>query len=149
MPASSWTPGTFLVIAVRFGGLGEMTKRSVCGVKAKTGRGGVRELSAGVVAGLLVVRSALSKHIVSAAFSTRSASRARSRSQRAEASADVPPATTAPRATATIQDVRNPFNISVLPSCGSGPAFRFEKASYTDLTCASIAARPRECQYRR
>src|SRR6516165_8090472 len=141
MRASSWMPGTVLVIGVRFGGLGEMTERSVCGVKAKTGRGGVRELSGGVVAGLLVVRSALSKHDVSAAFSTRSASRARSRSQRAEDSADVPPATTAPRATATIHHVRNPFNISVLPSCGSGPAFRFEDASYTDLTCAPIAVR--------
>src|SRR5262252_3473356 len=118
-----------------------MTERSVCGVKAKTGRGGVRELSTGVVAGLLVVRSALSKHVVSAAFSTRSASRARSRSQRAEASADVPPATIAPRATATIQHVRNPLNISVLPSCGSGPEFRLENASYTDLTRAPIAAR--------
>ena len=46
------------------------------------------------------------------------------------------------------QDVRNPFNTSVLPSCGSGPALRLEKASYTDLTCASIATRPRECRPR-
>jgi len=50
---------------VRLGGLGEMTERSVCGVKAKAGRGGVRELSAGVVAGLFVVRSVLSKHLAS------------------------------------------------------------------------------------
>src|SRR5215831_17243003 len=98
-----------------------MTRRSVCSVRAKTGRGGVRELSAGVVAGLLVVRSALSKHVVSAAFSTRSASRARSRSQRAEASADVLPATTTPRTTATIQHVRNPFNIPVLPPANLAP----------------------------
>ena len=41
MRASSWMPGTVLVIGVRFGGLGEMTERSVCGVnaKAREGRG--------------------------------------------------------------------------------------------------------------
>jgi len=54
-----------LVIGVRFGGLGEMTERSVCGVKAKAGKGGVRGLSAGVVTGLFVVRSVLSKQLAS------------------------------------------------------------------------------------
>jgi hypothetical protein len=65
MRASSWTPGAVLVIGVQFGGLGEMTERSGRGVKAKTGSGGLRELSAGVVAGLFVVRSVLSKQSTS------------------------------------------------------------------------------------
>jgi hypothetical protein len=57
-------PGTVLVIGVRFGGLGEMTERSICGVKAKAGSW-VRELSAGVVTGLFVVRSELSTQLAS------------------------------------------------------------------------------------
>jgi hypothetical protein len=42
-----------------------MTLRSVWGVKAKAGKVGI-ELLAGVVNGLLVVRSVLSKHVASA-----------------------------------------------------------------------------------
>src|SRR5690349_6419890 len=67
MRASSWMPGTALVIGVRFGGLGEITSRSVCGVNAKGGSPG-KESLAGVVAGLLVVRSALSMQLVSVSW---------------------------------------------------------------------------------
>src|SRR6516162_1860572 len=63
-------PGTALVIGVRFGGLGDITERSVCGGNAKAGRPG-SELSAGVVLGLAVGRSGLSNHVASAAFTTR------------------------------------------------------------------------------
>src|SRR5437660_1485915 len=58
-------PGTALVIGVRLAALGEMTPRSVTGVKAAAGTPG-RELLAGVVFGLLVVRSGLGKQVASA-----------------------------------------------------------------------------------
>src|ERR1700674_2739403 len=67
MRAWSCTPGPVVVIFVRFGGLGEITARSVCGVKAKGGTPG-SELLAGVVAGLLVVRSGLSTQLASASL---------------------------------------------------------------------------------
>src|SRR5205085_787294 len=76
-------PGTAFVIAVRLGGLGEMTPRSVTGVKASAGSVGM-ELLAGVVAGLLVVRSALSKQVASA---RRLPNAARTSSQRVAAKA--------------------------------------------------------------
>src|SRR2546423_957629 len=53
-------------MGVRFGGFGEMTLRSVWGVNAKAGQPG-SELFAGVVAGLLVVRSGLTKQVAVAA----------------------------------------------------------------------------------
>src|SRR4051812_17486662 len=67
-------PGTVLVIGVRAGAFGEMTLRSVLGVKAPVGKPG-SELSAGVVCALVVVRSALATHVASTrsfdnAFST-------------------------------------------------------------------------------
>src|ERR1700730_9483764 len=113
MCASSWRPGTFLVIGV--GIVGEMTVRSVLGVKAPTGRP-ARELSAGVVLGLAVVRSGLSKHVVSAAFTTWVASRPRSRSHRVAAGADVAVAKTDHMARANIQRARDPFHMAVSPS---------------------------------
>src|SRR5260370_16095757 len=91
--ASSWRPGTDLVIGVRLGGFGEMTLRSVCGVKAKGGSPG-SELFAGVVAGLLVVRSALSKQMASATLPWSCISR---RSQRVAAAADALAASTRQR----------------------------------------------------
>src|SRR5215813_12103892 len=57
-------PGTGPAIGVWFGGFGEMTPRSVIGVKANGGRPG-RELFTGVVNGFLVVRSWLSKQLTS------------------------------------------------------------------------------------
>jgi hypothetical protein len=57
-------PGTALVIGVRFGALGEITARSICGVKAKGGKPG-KESSGGVVAGFLVVRSELAIQLAS------------------------------------------------------------------------------------
>src|SRR6266853_1256493 len=56
--ALSCTPGTVLLIGVRLPALGAITLRSVMGVKAKAGKPG-SELLAGVVSGLLVVRSVL------------------------------------------------------------------------------------------
>src|SRR5262245_29630585 len=53
---------------------GAITPRSVCGVNAKRGSPG-RELSGGVVAGLAVVRSALSKQVASAILVLSSSSR--------------------------------------------------------------------------
>src|SRR3954469_21051703 len=93
MRASNWTPGTALVIGVRFGALGEITARSVVGVNAPTGREG--GLSGGVVAGLLVVRSALSTQLASAIWCPNSRS---SRSHPLAAEADVLVASIAPRA---------------------------------------------------
>jgi hypothetical protein len=110
MRASSWRPGTFLVIGVWFGGLGDITERSVCGVNAKAGRPG-SELSAGVVLGLAVVRSGLSKHVVSAAFTTWLLSRARSWSHLLAAMADVPVVRTAPKTSPTIQRASEPLDI--------------------------------------
>jgi hypothetical protein len=52
------------VIGVWFGLLGEITSRSVWGVKANGGSP-FKELLAGVVSGLLVVRSALSTQVAS------------------------------------------------------------------------------------
>src|SRR3954468_23940939 len=57
-------PGTAPAMGVRFGGFGEITPRSVIGVNANAGRPG-NELFAGVVNGLLVVRSLLSKQLIS------------------------------------------------------------------------------------
>ena len=56
MRASSCKPGTAFVIGVRLPALGAITLRSVIGVKANAGSPG-SELLAGVVSGLLVVRS--------------------------------------------------------------------------------------------
>jgi hypothetical protein len=58
-------PGTALVMGVRFGGLGEITPRSVTGVHAPAGNPAI-VLFGGVVTALAVVRSALSKQIGSA-----------------------------------------------------------------------------------
>ena len=58
-------PGTTLVIGVRLAALGAIVARSVCGVNANAGRPAI-ELLAGVVSGLLVVRSALSTQVTSA-----------------------------------------------------------------------------------
>src|SRR6266436_7743263 len=58
-------PGTALVMGVRKPAGGVITSRSVCGVNANGGNPG-RELLGGVVAGLAVVRSALSKQVASA-----------------------------------------------------------------------------------
>src|SRR5712691_195855 len=61
-------------MSVLFGGLGEMTPRSVWGVNAKGGKPGM-ELLAGVVAGLFVVRSVLWTQVASASRSPKAASR--------------------------------------------------------------------------
>src|SRR4051812_27337741 len=74
-------PGTTRTIGVRLGGFGEITPRSVCGVNAPTASPAM-ELFAGVVAGLLVVRSGLSKQTASA---SRWPKAARMRSQRVAA----------------------------------------------------------------
>src|SRR5258708_2109297 len=66
-------PGTALVMGVRNPAGGDITPRSVCGVKAPAGNP-ARELLAGVVAGLFVVRSALSKQVASAILVLRRAS---------------------------------------------------------------------------
>src|SRR5205823_14642761 len=65
MRASICSPGTAVVIGVRLGGSGEITPRSVTGVKAPDASPG-NELLAGVVSALLVVRSVLSKQLTSA-----------------------------------------------------------------------------------
>src|SRR5438270_254444 len=70
MRALSWIPGTALMIGGRSAALGEMTPRSVIGVNAPGANAG-KELFAGVVAflsvaGLFVVRSLLSKQLISA-----------------------------------------------------------------------------------
>src|SRR6266436_9735485 len=74
-------PGTALVMGVRNPAGGDITPRSVCGVKAPAGNPAM-ELLAGVVAGLFVVRSALSKQVASAILVLSSSSR---RSHRAAA----------------------------------------------------------------
>src|SRR5262249_42971837 len=76
---------------------GEITSRSVCGVKAKAGRPG-SELLAGVVAALAVVRLVLSTQVASASLLPRSASR---RSHRVAAEACMLPAAQTPKAAAT------------------------------------------------
>src|SRR5258708_16665043 len=58
-------PGTALVMGVRKPAGGAITPRSVCGVNANGGNPG-RELLGGVVAGLAVLRSSLSKQVASA-----------------------------------------------------------------------------------
>src|SRR5579871_2355166 len=78
-------PGTALVMGVRKPAGGAITSRSVCGVNANAGSPG-RELLAGVVAGLAVVRSVLSKQTASAILVLRSANR---RSHRVAATADM------------------------------------------------------------
>src|SRR5215510_1022302 len=70
MRASSWMPGTAFVIGVRLPALGAITLRSVMGVKANAGSPG-NELLAGVVSGLLVVRSSLAKQLTSARLDPR------------------------------------------------------------------------------
>src|SRR5262249_12342833 len=69
MRALICNPGTAFVIGVRLGASGEITPRSVIGVKPPAGTPG-NELLAGVVGFvaelLLVVRSGLSKHFASA-----------------------------------------------------------------------------------
>src|SRR5437899_9390371 len=67
-------PGTALVMGVRKPAGGAITSRSVCGVNANGGSPG-RELLGGVVAGLAVVRSALSKQVASAILALSSSSR--------------------------------------------------------------------------
>src|SRR5579871_713425 len=67
-------PGTALVMGVRKPAGGAITSRSVCGVNANAGSPG-KELLAGVVAGLAVVRSLLSRQTASAILVLRSASR--------------------------------------------------------------------------
>ncbi len=61
----SWMPGTTLVTGVRLAALGAIVARSVCGVNANAGRPAMA-LLAGVVSGLVVVRSALSTQVASA-----------------------------------------------------------------------------------
>src|SRR6516164_9194753 len=100
-------PGTALVIGVRFGALGEITARSVCGIKAKGGKPG-KESSGGVVAGLLVVRSELSIQLASVICWP---SRPRRSSHRLAAAAGVPAASIAPNARTTIQRSRGTFGI--------------------------------------
>src|SRR5713101_1950291 len=58
-------PGTAFVMGVRKLAGGAITSRSICGVNANGGSPG-KELLAGVVAGLAVVRSVLSKQAASA-----------------------------------------------------------------------------------
>src|SRR5579859_1185358 len=61
-------------MGVRFGTLGAIVLRSVCGVKANGGRP-ASELLAGIVAGLTVVRSVLSTQVASAIWPCSKASR--------------------------------------------------------------------------
>src|SRR5215467_2621153 len=79
-------PGTALKIGVREPAGGAITSRSVCGVKAKGGSPG-SELLAGVVTGLLVVRSGLSKQTASAMLAPRSVNKRLHRVAGAEADA--------------------------------------------------------------
>src|SRR5580765_4953817 len=65
MRASICKPGTTLVIGGRLAALGAITPRSVTGVNASAGNPAI-ELLAGVVRGVVVVRSVLSKHVTSA-----------------------------------------------------------------------------------
>lgn len=80
-------PGTTLVMGVRKPAGGAITSRSVCGVNANGGNPG-RELLGGVVAGLAVVRSALSKQVASAILVLSSSSK---RSHRVAAELDMLP----------------------------------------------------------
>src|SRR5260221_11870749 len=80
-------PGTALVMGVRKPAGGAITPRSVCGVNANGGNPG-RELLGGVVAGLAVVRSALSKQGASAILVLGSSSK---RSHRGAAERDMLP----------------------------------------------------------
>src|SRR5215468_8126253 len=66
-------PGTTLVIGGRLPALGAITERSVVGVKAPGGSAGL-ELSAGVVAGFVVVRSGLATQVASTSLLPRRAS---------------------------------------------------------------------------
>src|SRR3954462_4911549 len=84
MRALICTPGTTLVIGVLLRASGAITPRSVCGVNANAGSVAI-ELFAGVVFGLLVVRSVLSTHDAS---TSRSPSFSRIRSQRIFCAAD-------------------------------------------------------------
>src|SRR5258706_9350628 len=100
-------PGTALVMGVRNPAGGDITPRSICGVKAPAGNP-ARELLAGVVAGLFVVRSALSKQVASAILVLR---RASNRSHCVAAEAALPDAkvvrvTTAPHRIAAEQYIQ-------------------------------------------
>src|SRR5262245_2099154 len=88
-------PGTALVIGVRKPAGGAITPRSVCGVKAPAGNP-ASELLFGVVAGLAVVRSALSKQVASAILVLSSSSK---RSHRVAAELDMLPQAKTVRAT--------------------------------------------------
>src|SRR5258708_3682807 len=88
-------PGTALVMGVRKPAGGAITPRSVCGVNANGGNPG-RELLGGVVAGLAVVRSALSKQVASAILVLSSSSK---RSHRVAAELDMLPEAKTARAT--------------------------------------------------
>src|SRR5258708_24892829 len=88
-------PGTALVMGVRKPAGGAITPRSVCGVNANGGNPG-RELLGGVVAGLAVVRSALSKQVASAILVLSSSSK---RSHRVAAEPGMLPAAQTTRAT--------------------------------------------------
>src|SRR3954454_15350065 len=61
-------PGTTLVMGGRLPALGAILSRSVCGVNANAGSVGM-ELSAGVVAALVVVRSVEAKQVTSVSAS--------------------------------------------------------------------------------
>src|SRR5512140_2442821 len=92
-------------MGVRFGGLGEITLRSVTGVNAPTGAPG-SELLAGVVTALAVVRSALSKQ--NAGWTSASPILARTSSQRVAAPAETGSDSAMAAASMVREDIGNP-----------------------------------------
>src|SRR6267378_6549591 len=104
-------PGTALVMGVRKPAGGAITSRSVCGVNANGGNPG-RELLGGVVAGLAVVRSALSKQVASANLAL---SRSSKRSHRVAAEPGMLPEAKTVRATRFNRNTRERY-MQVHPS---------------------------------
>src|SRR5260370_14809418 len=104
-------PGTALVTGLRKPAGGAITSRSVCGVNANGGNPG-RELLGGVVAGLAVVRSALSKQVASAILVLSSSSK---RSHRVAAEPGMFPAAKTTRATTFNKSKRERYMLGPPP----------------------------------
>src|SRR5712672_1261576 len=117
-------PGTALVMGVRKPAGGAITSRSVCGVNANGGKPG-RELLGGVVAGLAVVRSALSKQVASAILVLSSSSK---RSHRAAAELGVLPEAKTVRATIFNRKTRERYMRSL--------TFHFRRTRRADLAAS-------------
>src|SRR5229473_2076806 len=122
-------PGTALVMGVRKPAGGAITSRSVCGVNANGGNPG-RELLGSVVAGLAVVRSALSKQVASANLAL---SRSSKRSHRVAAEPDMLPEAKTVRATMVNRNTRERYMqpITTVDRTREGLRFRQRAARVT------------------